>query len=251
MCPTSRPQASTTVPVTSVATAGAPHYDCNVGYSRWKAEWSVAKKMYCCDKVQTGCPVKGTINVDCQTGFETWHTGWGVAKKELCCKHWEWTTEWPVDTRDFCCILKQVGCAPQENKSQVAPAGGQPSLEVLGKFRQKWAAAPGGRGGMPSPTTAQTSPRGSGAVHAASSDVARTVTFAALLVAACGTLGLAAVASPTVMRWLRSSGRALPAVARARAAAHGKALGRHALAGVGQAELPEDAESPKAALLSL
>ena len=33
-------------------------FDCTAGYANWMAEWSVGKKMWCCQNTGKGCPLR-------------------------------------------------------------------------------------------------------------------------------------------------------------------------------------------------
>jgi len=65
-------------------------FDCNAGYANWQAGWSLAKKAWCCQHAQRGCPVISATtspHFDCNAGFARWKEGWSVQKKVWCCQH--------------------------------------------------------------------------------------------------------------------------------------------------------------------
>mmetsp|Transcript_62411 Transcript_62411/g.145251 ORF Transcript_62411/g.145251 Transcript_62411/m.145251 type:complete len:939 (+) Transcript_62411:39-2855(+) len=109
------------------AAASAPAYfDCTAEYANWEAEWSGAKKAYCCQNSGLGCEATTTTScsVDCSVGLNNWQAGWSTWKKEWCCKHERLgcpdaayqcdvgvAHTWPTNKQEWCCKNKGIGCA--------------------------------------------------------------------------------------------------------------------------------------------
>jgi len=65
-------------------------YNCADGFTNWKAEWSVAKKQWCCTTHGRGCGADAEVpaaQYDCNNGMPNWVKGWSEGKKQWCCAH--------------------------------------------------------------------------------------------------------------------------------------------------------------------
>lgn len=76
---TSPARSSSTVIVQTTSLA----YDC---YSQSRAEWTVGKAEWCCQRYGYACATTTTtLSFDCDIGYLNWITGWSSAKKVWCC----------------------------------------------------------------------------------------------------------------------------------------------------------------------
>jgi len=110
-------------------------YDCNAGWSNWRAGWSGHKKMWCCRHEHRGCDVAFTTRLpyDCDAGVANWRVGWSIGKKAWCCHSrnigcqtaviqpapvpydcnagWSnWRAGWSVPKKAWCCQHENRGC---------------------------------------------------------------------------------------------------------------------------------------------
>jgi len=103
------------VPAPVVTTSSCP-YDCNAGYDEWPQQWvkgwGGAKKLYCCQTVQKGCPSQlpppsgeapsgepaapDMGPYDCNAGYHPCYT--------CLVKHWS------SNKLGWCCTQKNIGC---------------------------------------------------------------------------------------------------------------------------------------------
>jgi len=67
-------------------------FNCDTAFNNWRAAWSDAKKMWCCQRTQRGCvEANATASepFDCDAGFAGWENGWSAGKKLWCCQHYQ------------------------------------------------------------------------------------------------------------------------------------------------------------------
>jgi len=60
-------------------------FDCQAGFSNWKAGWSSPKKAWCCHNEHKACEEAAPTSYDCQAGLSNFHSGWSQPKKYWCC----------------------------------------------------------------------------------------------------------------------------------------------------------------------
>lgn len=127
------------------------NYDCEAGWDKWEVSWSLAKKAYCCQVGQKGCPSGNWTPAfngpfDCAQGSANWEAGWSPQKKVWCCSHkhlgcpqtttimptttaalfecdlgfYNWRTEWSATKQAWCCLEWGKGC-PEPTTTTVPP----------------------------------------------------------------------------------------------------------------------------------
>jgi len=99
-------------------------YNCDAGYSNWRAGWSEHKKAWCCFHTDKGCVVESDP-YDCDAGYSNWKAGWSNSKKHWCCDHRQrgcevpfdcdagysnWKAGWSEPKKQWCCVHQRRGC---------------------------------------------------------------------------------------------------------------------------------------------
>lgn len=65
-------------------------FDCDKDYAAWESEWSMEKRLWCCERKQRACDSATTTpteEYDCIKGFHAWRRSWEAAQQAWCCEH--------------------------------------------------------------------------------------------------------------------------------------------------------------------
>lgn len=110
-------------------------YDCDAGFSNWRAGWSEQKKHWCCHTYRKGCPDSGASSSGSSLtpdghppsrppsgqmwkwmlvdGQYQWHLMIIVGPLPFDCQagYSNWRRGWSPDKKDYCCQHFRMGCA--------------------------------------------------------------------------------------------------------------------------------------------
>jgi len=173
--PSPTPTPTTRAPVlttraTPTAAAAVDLYDCNMHYTTWEADWSIAKQVWCCNHRGHGCtspsnheqvprpapPPQDVAPYNCHSNFEMREL-WNPQKQAWCCDHeglgcsstydcrddGQGQSGWSDDKRRWCCEAHGKGC---ESARFDCHSGENDWRTGWSTFKQAWCCAKTGKG---------------------------------------------------------------------------------------------------------
>jgi hypothetical protein len=117
---------------TTTTPAPAERYDCDGGYSNWKAGWASEKKEWCCHHHHKGCEkapadapgvahhtqgklpvpkpehVERSESFDCDHEFSHWRAAWTDRKMDWCCDHYDKGCKHSTEKEKYDCNTTNV-----------------------------------------------------------------------------------------------------------------------------------------------